>query len=103
VTFDPTIIAERLKDLVREEQITPARYAVAIALLWSCRPAGRDFAQVSMLSLAEHAGVGHSTAVDAVRDLRSLGLLMKQKGRRNVYRWTRESDSVSGGMEQRMT
>jgi len=82
--FDATTVAKRLRTLLRKGRITPHQYAVADALLWSCRAPGRDEAQISYHRLAKLAGVGRSTAVEAVRRLRSLGVLSWRQTRLRV-------------------
>jgi DNA-binding IclR family transcriptional regulator len=82
--FDPAPSAKRLRKLLRKHLITPHQYAVADALLWSCRAPGRDEAQISYDRLAELAGVGRSTAVEAVKALRRLGVLSWRKTRLRV-------------------
>jgi hypothetical protein len=82
--FDPVAYAVRLRKLHRAGLITHAQYAVGDAILWSCRPTGRDATQVSYDRLAELAHVGRSTAVAAVKRLRALGILAWQKTRLRV-------------------
>ena len=82
--FDATTVAKRLRTLLRKGRITPHQYAVADALLWSCRAPGRDEAQISYHRLARLAGVGRSTAVEAVKRLRDLGVLSWRKTRLRV-------------------
>jgi len=82
--FDAAPLARRLRTLLRNGRITPHYYAVADALLWSCRSPGRDEAQISYDRLARLAGVGRSTAVEAVRRLRDLGVLSWRKTRLRV-------------------
>ena len=99
--FNPTAIAGRLRKLRRARRITPAQHAIGDTLLWSCRAPGKDAAMVSYDRLATLAGVGRTTAVEAVRVLRGLGCLIREKTRlrvawslgtasrqgRNIYRW----------------
>jgi hypothetical protein len=82
--YDPAHAAKRLRTLLRKGRITPHQFAIADALLWSCRAPGRDEAQVSYHRLAKLAGVGRSTAVEAVRRLRVLGVLSWRKTRLRV-------------------
>jgi hypothetical protein len=82
--FDATTVAKRLRTLLRKGRITPHQYAVADALLWSCRAPGRGETQVSYHRLAKLAGVGRSTAVEAVKRLRDLGVLSWRKTRLRV-------------------
>ena len=107
--FDATTVAKRLRTLLRKGRITPHQYAVADALLWSCRAPGRDEAQISYHRLAKLAGVGRSTAVEAVRRLRSLGVLSWRQTRlrvawsfgvasrqwRNIYRLLPHTESAA--------
>jgi hypothetical protein len=83
-TFDPVPSAKRLRKLLRKALITPHQFAVADALLWSCRAPGRDEAQISYDRLAKLAGVGRSCAVAAIRRLRDLGVLSWRKTRLRV-------------------
>jgi hypothetical protein len=82
--FNPAPAASRLRKLLRKGLITPHQFAVADALLWSCRAPGRDEAQISYDRLAKLAGVGRSTAVEAVKRLRDLGVLSWRKTRLRV-------------------
>jgi hypothetical protein len=82
--FDPAPAAKRLRTLLRKGLITPHQYAVADCLLWSCRAPGRDEAQISYHRLARLAGVGRSTAVEAVKRLRDLRVLTWRKTRLRV-------------------
>jgi hypothetical protein len=82
--FDAAPAAARLRKLLRRGLITPHQFAVADALLWSCRAPGREEAQVSYHRLAKLAGVGRSTAVEAVKRLRDLGVLSWRKTRLRV-------------------
>jgi hypothetical protein len=82
--FDPAHAAKRLRTLLRKGLITPHQFAIADALLWSCRAPGRDEAQISYHRLARLAGVGRSTAVEAVKRLRDLGVLSWRKTRLRV-------------------
>jgi hypothetical protein len=83
-TFDAATLAKRLRTLLRAGKITPHQYAVGDALLWSCRAPGRDEAQVGYHRLARLACVGRSTAVEAVKRLRDLGVLSWRKTRLRV-------------------
>jgi hypothetical protein len=83
-TFDATTVAKRLRKLLRKGLITPHQFAVADALLWSCRAPGHDETQVSYHRLARLAGVGRSTAVEAVKRLRDLGVLSWRQTRLRV-------------------
>jgi hypothetical protein len=83
-TFDPAHAAKRLRTLLRKGLITPHQYAVGDAMLWSCRAPGRDEAQISYHRLAKLAGVGRSTAVEAVKRLRVLGVLSWRQTRLRV-------------------
>jgi hypothetical protein len=101
VEFNPNTVAQRLQKLCRKRLIRPHHLAVGLTLLWSCRAPGRDAAQVSYTRLAELAGVGRNSAVEAVRRLRALGVLAREKTwlrvswglgiairqGRNIYRW----------------
>jgi hypothetical protein len=82
--FDPVPAAKRLRKLHRAGRISHATYAVGDALLWSCRAPGRDEAQISYDRLAKLAGVGRSTATEAVKRLRALGVLSWRKTRLRV-------------------
>src|SRR6516165_2857418 len=82
--MDAITVAKRSRKLLRKGLITPHQYAVADALLWSCRAPGRDEAQISCHRLARLAGVGRSTAVEAVKRLRDLGVLTWRKTRLRV-------------------
>jgi hypothetical protein len=82
--FNATTVAKRLRTLLRKGRITPHQYAIADCLLWSCRAPGRDEIQVSYHRLAKLAGVGRSTAVEAVKRLRDLGVLSWRRTRLRV-------------------
>jgi hypothetical protein len=82
--FNPARTASRLRQLLRNGLITPHQYAVADALLWSARAPGRDEAQISYDRLAKLAGVGRSTAAEAVKRMRALGVLSWRKTRLRV-------------------
>lgn len=77
--MDPTVVARRLRKLLRARRLTPHEYALADTLLWSCRRPNTDRCTVSFSSLARLAGVGRTTAVAAVRKLQQLGVLTRVK------------------------
>jgi len=101
--LNPVATARALQRFCRERRITPYDLAVGMALLWSCRAPGAAACMVSFTRLAKLAGVGRSTAVEAVRKLRDLGVLIREKTRlrvtwalgiasrqgRNIYRWAK--------------
>jgi hypothetical protein len=105
---NPIAVAKYLGQLLGLKILTPHDYAVGMTLLWRCRPPGRVEAQVSFDRLAKLAGVGRTAAVAAVRKLRDLGILAREKTRlrvawslgiasrqwRNIYRWFLPADTA---------
>ena len=100
--MDPTHIARHLRSLRRLHLISHACKTVGDTLLWSCRGKGRGRFQVSYRRIADLAGCSPTTAQDAVRTLRRLGVLtweqthVRVSWRRlrgcNAYTFTSTSD-----------
>src|SRR4051812_29415349 len=101
-------ISQRLNAACAAKAISPNTERVGRVLLWQCRAPDADEAQVSYTRLARLAGVGRTTAVAAVAELRKLGLTWRKtrlrvswafgvasRQWRNVYRWIRPSTEVA--------
>ena len=114
--FNPAAAARSLQLLCRDHKITPHDLAVGMALLWSCRQPGASACMVSFDRLAKLAGVGRTSAVQAVRRLQELGVLARQKTRlrvawglgiasrqgRNIYRWIAVATEVAARATNQM-
>lgn len=114
--FNPTATARTLQQLCRHGVITPHDLAVGMALLWSCRQPGAEACMVGFKRLAKLAGVGRTTAVEAVGKLRALGVLVREKTRlrvrwglgiasrqgRNIYRWAALATEAAGRATDQM-
>jgi hypothetical protein len=115
--MNQALIAKRLDELCRTKVITPATERVGRMLLWKCPPNDHGDSQTSYTRLARLAGVARSTAIAAVKQLRTLGVLTWRRTRlhvawafgvasrqwRNVYTWIllhTESDRRSTNSEK---